>query len=409
MDKKDFDNLTKWSPELKAEGNFTQISNHLILNPNLTAEEKELILVFLINKNGYRLTIKGICDDLQIKPRQVLVRLNSLVNKGVLVVSGKSLRLVIPKIDNPKHRLTGATVAPNDIKSCVTTQFTPEKVAFDDTKTCVVPQVKPELSLDYQGISDVDNTTNIVSDERTFKWGARSSENKEEYSVNANKQNSLSVGRTPLYGAPPERLLEKIGNSADNANTELGRSSPEGHNPTVSNSVENSVRNPNDCFFNIESCLNPEEIDRRSPFGAAPVISEFWTDDNTTNLNYRRFKMEFDKNPDFKYSFTQFEEILALALFFFLDKRKIDIPSSNGALQKNARLIGLQGQDTNHIDNDDIGLAYCLFDNQEQGSRFLKNDLFSKWKIKSPTRKGVPPPTKPDTRHSHLNQVPARQ
>ena len=382
LKRKELDKKIKFSPSLKEEGCFTQISNHIILHPDLTAEEKELILVYLMNKNGFELTIDGYCDDLRIKPRQVIKTLNSLISKGVFEIEGKYCKLRNVKIDNAKHNLKSEkgvlkdnSSLGNDVlqdtKSCVVAQVLTKENALYDTETCVPPQVTPEISLEHQGIWGEDKTNNKTgSDERTFKMGARPSDKIMEDSVNANIGISSSEGRTPLDGAPSERL----------------------------------TGNPIDFYYNLESSLTSTETMLRRPDEYAPIVSEFWTDENTTNLNYRWYKIELDKNSNFRFTFAQFEEILALALLSYFVRNEMQIPLTNHSLQKFGKHIGKQNQDASHITNEDFQNAIVFYENKEPDQIADRELIFSIWKIKLPAVGNIQNPADPIT-----NQLPAVQ
>jgi hypothetical protein len=376
--KKSFDRKMKLAPSLKDEGNFTQVSNHLILNPNLTAEEKELILVYLMHKNGFQLTIESFCEDLHLKPRQVIIRLKSLIEKGFFALDDKYFKLIIPKIDNPKHKLKADKPEPDDTKSCVTTQVLPGENALDDTEMCVTTQVIPGISLEPQGIAEAENTNNKTgSDERTTPWGARTSDNTIKDSEKSNSGTSSSVGRNPVVVAPTG-------------------------SPAI---------NPNNFFHNIESALAPTETNRRAPLDGAPIVSEFWTGEDTTNLNYRWYKIELDRNRNFKYTFAQFEEILALALVFYLSKNAIEIPTSNKSLQKYSKHIGKLNQDSSHINSDDVQHALNLYESEEQDKKAFREDIFTIWKLTLPGLPNVHPPAEPIARQlpviiaANVNQI----
>jgi len=383
MNKKELDKKMKFAPQLK--GNFTQISNHIILNPNLTAEEKELILVYLISKNGFVMTIDGYCEDLNIKPRQVIKRINSLIQKGVFTIDDKYCRLHIVKIDNPKYKLEAEKNVLNDIsspekdvlqdnKSCAVTQVLPEKDALDDTNICAATQVIPELSLEYQGIADAEKTNNKTgSDERTYTKGARPSDNMLKDSVNAVLETSSSDGRTPYEGAPS-------------------------HSPTG---------NPNDLFNNLDSCFTSTETDCRSPYEAAPIVSEFWTDENTTNLNYQWYKIELDRISNFRYTFSQFEEILSTALLLYLSRKNLEIPDSNNALQKFGKCIGKQNNDPDHISQNDIKGAIEIYDGELPRDSNVRELISDQWKIQQPAVDNFPPSAEPITRQSSSKPIPA--
>ena len=394
MKKKELDKKLKFAPSLKNEGYFTQISNHIILNPELTAEEKEFILVYLISKNGFEMTIDGFCEDLHIKPRQVIKTINSLIQKGVFEISATHYRLNIVKIDNPKYKLKAeksvlddSSLPEKDVlldnkkcliervksekdviqdnKSCAVTQVLPEKDALDDTNICAETQVIPELSLEYQGIADAEKTNNKPGSEaRTYTKGARPSDNMLKDSVNAVLETSSSDGRTPYEGAPS-------------------------HNPTG---------NPNDFFNNLDSCFTSTDTDCRSPYEAAPIVSEFWTDENTTNLNYRWYKIELDKNSNFKYTFSQFEEILAIALYSYLVINEMKIPESNATLQTFGRYIGKLNNDPDHISERDIKIAITIYDSSGAEDDEVRKSIFDQWKIKQTVVDNISPQVEPITR-----------
>lgn len=385
LKRKELDKKMKFSPSLKEEGCFTQISNHIILHPELTAEEKELILVYLMNKNGFELTIDGYCDDLRIKPRQVIKTLNSLIDKGIFEIEGKYCKLRNVKIDNAKHNLKSekgvlkdnsslGTDVLQDTKSCVAAQVLTKKDAFNDTEKCVPPQVIPELSLEHQGVWNEDKTTNKTgSDERTFKMGARPSDKTMEDSVNANFEISSSEGRTPLDGAPSESL----------------------------------TGNPNDFFYNLESSLTSTETMLRRPDEVVHFISEYWTDENTTNTNYRRFKRIKDKVPGFKYTFRQFEDLLTMALYIFLLRVGRSTPINNSQLQRFSVCIGLENNDQTHISYSDLNDAILFYESKDPDSKSAKTELFARLKIKLPKVQNNPKQGKPNANQVPANSAPA--
>lgn len=403
MNKKTLDKKMKFAPSLKEEGNFTQISNHIILNPDLTAEEKELILVFLISKNDYELTIDGYCEDLNIKPRQVIKTINSLIQKRFFEIDDKYCRLNIVRIDNQKYKLkaeksvlkdssspekdvlqdnkncaTAQIQSEKDVlednKSCAVTQVLPEKVALEDTNTCVATQVLLEVSLEYQGIPEEEKTNNKTGSEaRTYTKGARPSDNTIEDSVNAVFEINSSVGRTPYVGAPPEC----------------------------------PVRNSNDFFDNLESCFTSTETNRRSPYVAAPIVSEFWTDENTTNLNYRWYKKELDNDDNFNYTFIQFEELLAIALFSYMVNNDMEIPTNNNELQHFGKFIGIKNDDSYHINKDDFKGAIQIYTSKTEDNVETRDIIFDTWKLKSPSETNIQPAVEPVARHLPANPVSA--
>lgn len=414
--KKAFDKKMKWSPSLKDEGNFTQVSNHLILNPILSAEEKELILVYLMHKNGFLLTIESFCEDLHLKPRQVLIRLNSLKDKGIFELDDKYWKLIIPKIDNPMHNLRAKKLVIDDTESCVITQGLPGKDALDDTKMCVTTQGLLELSIEQQGIAGSEKTNSKTgADERTYTNGARTSENMVEDSVNDNLEISSSVGRNPMVVAPTECSIVESNDFLNtlescSISTKKTVKTPEGGAPTeipmekngnflvkAESELEIPLLYPNNFFNDWETALTPTETIRRSPSDNAPFVSEFWTDEDTTNLNYRWYKIELDINSNFKYTFAQFEEIVALALFFYLYKNDIEIPTNNSSFQKFAKHIGIRYEDASHINNEDYLCGVGLYESKEPDAKAFREDIFTIWKIKLPAVYNVQLPVEPFT------------
>lgn len=221
-------------PDMRKEGNFTQIPNAFILNPDIRDPELRLLLFIMMNKENRTITTKNCISYLQKSKPAINGSFEKLIASGILKITDETIEIIIPD-DMKKYTLgylQGKESLTIEVKNSLPTEspnpalvgkenLTVEvKKTLPSSKENLTPEVKNSFKKPLDNIDNVNVTDPIIlNNNRVLPVPAASGSTGQSHSNNNTKGNtgiemdlecvSLTSARIPS-GVPQTQHTPKV-------------------------------------------------------------------------------------------------------------------------------------------------------------------------------------------------------